>query len=103
MGALEDKVRRDINTKFGSIPRMAAEAGIPKNTIYHALERGLDNTTVKTRNQIYSALYDCSSSLDDLASGLSDDEVKLISLYRSLPDKGRSAVLAGLKEYAKRS
>jgi hypothetical protein len=49
MGEHEDIVRAAIARKYGSIPRMASETGIAKNTIYHALERGLDNTTTDFR------------------------------------------------------
>ena len=44
----EEKVKADIITKFGSIPKMARAIDMPQNTIYHALERGLDNRTLCT-------------------------------------------------------
>lgn len=57
MGKREDVVRRAIEEKYGSIPKMASEIGLAKNTIYHALERGLENTTTKTRSMIIEAVY----------------------------------------------
>lgn len=97
MTSREDKVRSDIITKFGSIPKMAREIGLPQNTIYHALERGLDNTTRKTSNTILHALY--GSSEYAVVNLWSDSERELIELYRALPEKGKRALLAGLREY----
>ena len=39
------------------------------------------------------------SNLDEL----SDDEKELVDLYRSLPESGKHAVLAGLRDYAEAS
>ena len=99
MGEHEDKVRADIITKFGSVPKMAKAIGVHQNTIYHALERGLENTTRKTSNTILNALY--GSSDYAVISLWSDSEQELVELFRTLPDSGKRALLAGLREYGK--
>ena len=96
MGSLEDKVREDINTKFGSVPKMAKEVGMAATTIYHALDRGLENTNSRTKKLIYEALY---GSVEYVPSGLSKDEEELVELYRSLSARGRRAVLTGLRDF----
>ena len=97
MTTKEERVRADIVTKYGSVPKMASETGIPKNTIYHALERGLDNTTSKTRDAILEALY---SGQSHEVPDLTYDEMELVDLYRSLTPKAQHAMLVGLREYA---
>ena len=97
MVSREEKVKNDIATKFGSVPKMAKEIGIPQNTIYHALERGLDNTTSKTRSAILDALY--SSTEYAVVKIWSDEEEELIELYRQLPTKAQRALIVGLREY----
>lgn len=97
MTTKEEQVRADIATKFGSIPKMAREIGIAQNTIYHALERGLDNTTSKTRSAILEALYGRTEYA--VVRVWSDEEEKLIELYRQLPTKAQKAILHGLREY----
>lgn len=97
MTTKEEKVRADIITKFGSIPKMARAIDMPQNTIYHALERGLDNTTRKTSAAILNALYgDVHYSVVSLYS---EDEKELIELYRALPPRGQQALIAGLRDY----
>lgn len=93
----EERVRADIATKFGSIPKMAREIGIAQNTIYHALERGLDNTTSKTRSAILDALYgraDCA-----IVKIWTDEEEELVELFRKLHPNAQRAIIAGLREY----
>lgn len=97
MVSREEKVKNDIATKFGSVPKMAKEIGIPQNTIYHALERGLDNTTSKTRSAILDALY--SSTEYAVVKIWSDEEEELIELYRHLPTKAQRSLIVGLREY----
>lgn len=100
MTTKEEQVRADIATKFGSIPKMAREIGIAQNTIYHALERGLDNTTSKTRSAILDALYGRTEY--GIVRVWSDEEEELIELFRMLPPKGKHAVLVGLRYFAQK-
>ena len=93
----EEQVRADIATKFGSIPKMAKAIDLPQNTIYHALDRGLDNTTSKTRSAILEALY--GKTEHQAASIWTDDEHELIELFRTLNVKAQHALLVGLREY----
>lgn len=100
MGEQENRVRIDIERKYGSIPKMSAEVGVPKNTIYHALERGLDNTTTKTRQAILEPLYgERSYFVLDMGedSGrvmtVSEDERKLVERFRALDDDTRHLVV----------
>ena len=97
MTTKEEQVRADIATKFGSVPKMAREIGIAQNTIYHALERGLDNTTSKTRSAILEALYGRTEYA--VVRVWSGEEEELINLYRQLPTKAQKAILHGLREY----
>lgn len=98
MTTKEEQVRADIVTKFGSIPKMAREIGIAQTTIYHALERGLDNTTSKTRSAILEALYERTEYA--VVRVWSNEEEELIELFRALPPKGKRAILAGLRDFA---
>ena len=98
MVSKEEKVKNDIATKFGSVPKMAKQIGIPQTTIYHALERGLDNTTSKTRSAILDALYGRTEYA--VVRIWSDEEEELIELFRKLPIKAQHALLVGLREYA---
>ena len=100
MGEQENRVRIDIERKYGSIPKMSAEVGLPKNTIYHALERGLDNTTTKTRQAILEPLYGERSYfvLDMSGDGgrvmtVSDEERELVEMFRALDDDTRHLVV----------
>lgn len=95
MGEYEERVRVAIERKYGSIPKMANATGIAKNTIYHALERGLDNTTTKTRQSILEPLYGTRSlqySIVDIDEQ-PEDEQELLALYRGLSTAQRIAVL----------
>lgn len=97
MTTKEEQVRADIATKFGSVPKMAREIGLPQNTIYHALDRGLDNTTNKTRSAILEALY---GSVEYAYVRIwTDDEERLVELYRCLPPKAQQALIVGLESY----
>ena len=101
MGEHEDIVRAAIARKYGSIPRMASETGIAKNTIYHALERGLDNTTTKTRNAILEPLFGepgiqyysvpMGGMVDDDMT--TPDESALLSSYRALDARDKERLL----------
>ena len=97
MATKEEQVRNDIVTKFGSIPKMASKIGMAPTTIYHALERGLDNTSSKTRSAILESLYGRTEYA--VIRMWSDDEEELIELYRNLPANAKRALLAGLREY----
>lgn len=97
MTTKEEQVRADIATKFGSVPKMAREIGMAQNTIYHALERGLDNTTSKTRSAILEALYGRTEYA--VVRVWSDEEEELIELFRKLSKKAQHALMAGLRDY----
>lgn len=97
MTTKEEQVRADIATKFGSVPKMAREIGMAQNTIYHALERGLDNTTSKTRSAILEALYGRTEYA--VVRVWSDEEEELIDLFRKLSKKAQRALMAGLRDY----
>ena len=97
MSTKEEQVKKDIATKFGSVPKMAREIGMAQNTIYHALDRGLDNTTSKTRSAILEALYGRTEYA--VVKIWSDEEEELIELYRELPQKMQHSLLVGLREY----
>lgn len=56
MKTYEDEIKEAIKKQYGSIRKMSLVTGIPATTIYHALERGIDNTTVKTRHMILESL-----------------------------------------------
>ena len=102
MGEYEDMVRRAIERKYGSIPKMAYETGIARNTIYHALERGLDNTTTKTRNAILEPLFGV-GSIEYYHVGMDEtpaDEVELLDLFRALDDRSRYVLLATARALA---
>ena len=100
MGTKEERAREVIKAKYGSVPKMSEVTGIPKTTIYHALDRGLDNTTTRVRTQIECALVDY-HLIDENKTGetLSDDERELLACYRSLSTKGKHAVLTGLRDF----
>lgn len=101
MGTKEDKAREAIKAKYGSVPKMAEATGIPKTTIYHALDRGLDNTTTRVRTQIEYALIDLPSvDENETKDEITNDERELLTYYRALSAKGKHAVLAGLKDFA---
>ncbi len=101
MGTKEDVAREAIKAKFGSVPKMSKATGIPATTIYHALDRGLDNTTTRIRTQIETALFEVPNHGDSVQHDeLTDDERELLAYYRSLSAKGKHAVLIGLKDYA---
>lgn len=97
MTTREEQVRADITTKFGSIPKMAKAIDLPQNTIYHALDRGLDNTTSKTRTAILEALYGRAEYA--IVSLWTDDEHELVELFRKMNSKAQRALLAGMREY----
>lgn len=76
---------------------MAKAIDLPQNTIYHALDRGLDNTTSKTRTAILEALYGRAEYA--IVSLWTDDEHELVELFRKLNNKAQRALLAGMREY----
>lgn len=95
MCTFEDRIRADIESKYGSIPKMARVIGVPPTTIYHALERGIENTTTKTRNRILEPLYGAQSVSELFAKIDSADngEQKLLEIYRTLDDDLRRTLL----------
>lgn len=98
MGAYEDEIREAIKARFGSIPKMSEATGIAKNTIYHALERGLDNTTTRTRRQILDALSndEQKQSVDNLTV----DEYELITLYRNMDAHHKELMIESARSFS---
>ena len=99
MGEMENKVRKLINDQYGSIPKMAQALSVPQTTIYHALDRGLDNTTTRTRKMIFDAIGIVEPSIhyavvdlhsDELATS---DERELLALYRNMDGQHRSTLM----------
>ena len=98
MGEKEDRIRLDIEKKYGSIPKMAAQTGIAVNTIYHALERGIDNTTTRTRARILESLYDA-PTVDSASTRLPEfplsiAEYELLAIYNKLDERGKRQLSA---------
>jgi repressor LexA len=48
MGLLEEKVRDTICDRYGSVKAFADDIGIPSRTLYSALSKGLDKTSLST-------------------------------------------------------
>lgn len=98
MGEYENMVRSDIERKYGSIPKMASLIGVAPTTIYHALERGLENTTVKTRRAILEPLYGKDSIevnyIEGVGNEQADGERELLSLFRNMDEHVRGVLLA---------
>lgn len=96
MGIYEDKVRAAIKSRYGSVPKMSTVTGIPATTIYHALERGMENTTTKTRYMIIDALnIDDSDVLSPQSSKptLTNDETELLDIWRNITPIGQQQLL----------
>ena len=106
MSEYENMVRSDIERKYGSIPKMASLIGVAPTTIYHALERGLENTTVKTRRAILEPLYGKDSLevnyIEGVGSEQADGEHELLSLFRSMDEQGRAALLTMARALARK-
>ena len=104
MGEYEDRVRSAIEEKYGSIPKMSSETGIAKNTIYHALERGLDNTTTRTRYAILGPLGLNPDNVHNTSiDGMSYDEGQIVTLMQSMDDAQRALLLAIAEEFARKA
>ena len=97
MGIYEDKIREAIKKQYGSVPRMSLATGIPATTIYHALDRGMDNTTTRTRYMIIESLFiDDSDVLGGHKSNsdkLTDDEKELIDIWRKITPAGQQQLM----------
>ncbi len=98
MGAYEDEIREAIKARFGSVPKMSEATGIAKNTIYHALERGLDNTTTRTRKMILDALGN--NEHEQIIDMQTIDERELITLYRNMDIKHKELLLENARSFA---
>lgn len=53
---LEDALRELIKENYGSIPNFAEKIGMPSNSVYNALNRGLKNTRTELTDKIYREL-----------------------------------------------
>lgn len=97
MGIYEDKVKAAIKKQYGSVPKMSLATGIPATTIYHALERGLDNTTTRTRYMIIDSLFMYDDS--DILGGrlkkqnLTDDERELLDIWNNITPAGQQQLM----------
>lgn len=98
MGDYENKIREAIKARYGSVPKMAEATGIPTNTIYHALERGLDNTTTRTRRLILDAL-DCAEQ-EQQSCTLTTDERELLTLYRTMDKRHQEMLMETARSFA---
>ena len=100
MKTYEDEIKEAIKKQYGSIRKMSLVTGIPATTIYHALERGIDNTTVKTRHMILeslpfmreSILYS-SVPIENESENLSDEEQELVDIMRSITPQGQQQLM----------
>lgn len=91
MGELEELARERIRELYGSIPKMAEAVGMPPTTIYHALDRGLDNTRTETSNKIKECLL--GNPLKEGERVLSSGEERLLALFRGSSETGREHLL----------
>ena len=102
MGNFEDEVRGLIKAQFGSVPKMASATGIPTNTIYHALDRGLDNTTTRTRHQILDALG-INYAVIEARVKPTDDEIELLNLFGVMDAMHREILMETARSFASMS
>lgn len=56
MGKLEDALKSLIKNEYGSVNAFAKKAGIPSNSVYNALNRGMANTRTELTDKIYRLL-----------------------------------------------
>lgn len=91
MGELEDIARARIKELYGSVPKMAEAVGMPPTTIYHALDRGFDNTRTETSNRIKEALF--GNPIHTSRNVLTDDELELVNHYRKANRFGKEQLL----------
>lgn len=91
MGDNEDMIREAIRLKYGSIPKMSEATGIPATTIYHALERGLENTRTETSKKIKYYLFDWDKPNE--RDTLTETEAELVRIHRGLSPEKQNALL----------
>lgn len=108
---MENRLRELRKKKGMTQDQLAQAVGATKRQI-GAWERGENELPMDYADAI-AELFDC--SIDNLAGRihyavvrlddppLNDDERELVDLFRSLPQKGRHAVLVGLRDFAGRS
>jgi len=102
------QLRKDAGWK--NADDFARSIGMPPKT-YRNYEQGIRSIGLDVAAQICNAL-DCSINdliperveyafvpLDD-DKKLTSEEIELVTIYRSLPPKGKHAVLVGLRDYA---
>ena len=56
MEKLEDALRSLIEDEYGSVNAFAKKVGIPSNSVYNALNRGMANTRTELTDKIYRSL-----------------------------------------------
>lgn len=110
--------RAEMNTRLQEFRKKAGwknaddfarHIGIPPKT-YRNYEQGIRNLNLEIASELCNEL---NCTLDDLIdkpeirysvvpmpNELDDDEQELIELYRSLPPRGKHAVLVGLRDFA---
>lgn len=91
MGAREEELKRRIVKACGSIPRFSEESGIPKSTVYNAIERGIENTRTGTMDNIMHYVVKFESEAEGTDPPV--DTSELVSLYRAMSAESRAALL----------
>ena len=90
MGKREEALKREIEEKYGSIPKFIEKTDVAKSTIYNVFDRGIENTRTATIERIRSFLDD-SGEVEKV--DMTEDELELLSTYRRLTEMDRAVVL----------
>lgn len=90
MGKREEALKREIEEKYGSIPKFIEKTDVAKSTIYNVFDRGIENTRTATIERIRSFLDD---SGEVKKVDMTEDELELLSTYRKLNEMDRAVVL----------
>ena len=91
METLEDAIRRLIKDGYGGVPKFAKEIGVPENSVYSALSRGMANTRTELTDKIYRELnidWDTAKLGSDFkglrVKGVQPDDFADVPLYGSI-------------------
>ena len=90
MGKREEALKREIEKKYGSIPKFIEKTDVAKSTIYNVFDRGIENTRTATIERIRSFLDD-SGEVEKV--DITEDESELLSTYRRLNEMDKAVVL----------
>ena len=109
MGEYEELVREKIKERFGSVPKMAEATGLAPTTIYHALDRGIENTRTETSKKILYAVFGYGKSQVTydfvpiaMQSDKSKQENELLAFFRMMSDEGRERLIEQARFLAER-